>query len=78
MALFLIILSAAGVLAMRGQMMLLRLATPIIGYYRLITRYYLGEFLIIWAVVGWSLLSLVRGFEPRDPAVVFRVAEYLS
>lgn len=50
----------------------------IIGYYQLITRYYLGEFLIIWAVVGWSLFSLMREFEPRDPAVVFRVAEYLS
>ena len=48
------------------------------GYYQLITRYYLGEFLIIWAVVGWSLFSLIRGFEPRDPAVVLRVAEYLS
>ena len=34
----------------------------LIGYYQLITRYYLGEFLIIWAVVGWSLFSLIRGF----------------
>lgn len=85
MALFLITLTAADLLAMRGKMiflqvkiMLFRLAAPIIGYYQLITRYYLGEFLIIWAVVGWSLFSLIRGFEPRDPAVVFRVAEYLS
>jgi hypothetical protein len=50
----------------------------LIGYYQLITRYYLGEFLIIWAVVGWSLFSLIRGFEPRDPVVAFQVAEYLS
>ena len=75
--------------AMRSKIVFYRLLNAIIyavavvlgtliGYYQLITRYYLGEFLIIWAVVGWSLFSLIRGFEPRDPAVVFRVAEYLS
>ena len=83
------VLIGAECLAMRSKIVFYRLLNAIIyavavvlgtliGYYQLITRYYLGEFLIIWAVVGWSLFSLIRGFEPRDPAVVFRVAEYLS
>ena len=83
------VLTGAEVFAMRSKIMLYRFINAIIyavavvlgtviGYYQLITRYYLGEFLIIWAIVGWSLFSLIRGFEPRDPAVVFRVAEYLS
>ena len=83
------VLTGAEVFAMRSKIMFYRFINAIIyavavvlgtliGYYQLITRYYLGEFLIIWAVVGWSLFSLIRGFELRDPAVVFRVAEYLS
>ena len=43
-----------------------------------IWRYYLGEFLIIWGVVGWCLLSLTSSAVLHDRAGLFRVSEYLS
>lgn len=48
------------------------------GLATFIWRYCLGEFLIIWAVIGWSLLSLTSSAELHDHAELVRVSEYLS
>ena len=48
------------------------------GYWMLIWRFYLGEFLIIFAVVGWSLNSLALSVASHDPEPWIQVSEYLS
>lgn len=48
------------------------------GLATFIWRYFFGEFLIIWAVIGWSLLSLASAAELHDRAGLVRVSEYLS
>ncbi len=48
------------------------------GLATFIWRYFFAEFLIIWAVIGWSLLSLTSSAELHDRAGLVRVSEYLS
>jgi len=48
------------------------------GLATFIWRYFFAEFLIIWAVIGWSLLSLTSSAELHDHAGLVRVSEYLS
>ena len=48
------------------------------GLATFIWRYCFGEFLVIWAVIGWSLSSLVSAAALHDQAGLVRVSEYLS
>ncbi len=54
------------------------IAGTIWGIAKLIYQKYLAEFLIIFAVVGWSLSSLVLADEPHDHGSWLQVLEYLS
>ena len=54
------------------------IAGTLLGVAMLIYRKYLGEFLIIFAVVGWSLSSLVLADEPHDHESWLQALEYLS
>lgn len=49
-----------------------------VGYWLLITRFYLGEFLITFSIVGWSLLSLSRAIEPHGLTAWTQAVGYLS
>ena len=48
------------------------------GIATFIWRYFFAEFLIIWAVIGWSMLSLTSSAELHGRAGLVRVSEYLS
>ena len=48
------------------------------GLATFICQYFFAEFLIIWAVIGWSLFSLTSAAELRGHAELLRVSEYLS
>ena len=48
------------------------------GLLEFVCRYLLPEFLITFAVIGWSLSSLVSEAELRGHAEFLRVSEYLS
>ena len=48
------------------------------GLATFVWRYFFAEFLIIWAAIGWSMLSLTSTAELHGRAGLFRVSEYLS
>ncbi len=48
------------------------------GLATFIWQYFFAEFLIIWAVIGWSMFSLTSSAELHDHAGLVRVSEYLS
>ena len=48
------------------------------GLAQFVCRYLLPEFLITFAVIGWSLSSLVSAAELRGHAELLRAIEYLS
>ena len=50
----------------------------VFGLISFVWRYYLAEFTIIFAIVGWCLFSLVSEAELHGRAGLVLVSEYLS
>ena len=48
------------------------------GLATFIWQYFFAEFLIIWAVIGWSMFSLASAAELRGHVELLRASEYLS